>query len=240
VQTASNSFDVSTIEEFIDIDKLGHGFTSVDPLEEVDIGDCKTPRPNFVNKTLEADPRNEMIGLLKEYSDCLLNDMLGLSQGLVEHGLPIKPCFRPFKQIPRSFHSDLLPRINDEIHWLLEANFRPSIYAEWVSNIVLAEKKDSGKLRVCIDFQNLNRATPKDEYPMLVADMLINNGSGKRVISFLDSNTRYNQIFMAEKDASKMTFICPGFIGLFEWVVMTFGLKKCRCHLSEGYEFDLS
>jgi hypothetical protein len=87
-------------------------------------------------------------------------------------------------------------------------------------------EKESGKLRVCIDFCNLNRATPKDEYPMPIADTLINNASGNRIISFLDGNVGYNQIYMAEEDASKTTFICPGFIGLFEWVVMTFGLKK--------------
>jgi hypothetical protein len=79
---------------------------------------------------------------------------------------------------------------------------------------------------VCIDFHNLNRATPKYEYPMPIADMLIDNASGNRIISFLDGNAGYNQIFMAEEDASKTTFICPGFIGLFEWVVMTFGLKN--------------
>jgi hypothetical protein len=61
---------------------------------------------------------------------------------------------------------------------------------------------------------------------MPIADMLINNTSGHRVISFLDGNTGYNQIFMAEEDTSKTAFRCPSFIGLFEWVVMTFGLKN--------------
>jgi hypothetical protein len=88
------------------------------------------------------------------------------------------------------------------------------------------EKKESGKLRVCIGFCNLKRATPKYEYPMPIADMLINNASRNRMISFLDDNVGYNLIFMVEEDASKMTFICPGFIGLFEWVVMTYGLKN--------------
>jgi hypothetical protein len=131
--------------------------------------------------------------------------------------------------------------IKDEIHRLLEANFiRPCRFVEWISNIVPVEKKESDKLRVCNDFHNLNRATPKDEYLIPIADVLINNASGNRIISFLDGNAGYNQIFMAEEDASKTAFICPGFIGLFEWVVMTFGLKKCWRYLLEGYEFDVS
>jgi hypothetical protein len=91
---------------------------------------------------------------------------------------------------------------------------------------VPVEKKESGNLRVCIDFHNLNRATPKDEYSMPIVNILINNASGNIIISFLDGNAEYNQIFMAEEDAPKTAFICPGFIGLFEWVVMTFGLKN--------------
>jgi hypothetical protein len=46
------------------------------------------------------------------------------------------------------------------------------------------EKKNIGKIRVCIDFCNLNKATPKDEYAMPIADMFINNALGHRVISF--------------------------------------------------------
>jgi hypothetical protein len=68
-------------------------------------------------------------------------------------------------------------------------------------------------------------ATCKDEYHMPIADMLINDALGHKVLSFLDGNAGYNQNFMAEEDMYKTTFTCPGFIGLFEWVVMTFGLK---------------
>jgi hypothetical protein len=45
-------------------------------------------------------------------------------------------------------------------------------------------------------------------------------------ISFLDGNASYNQIFMTAEDMSKMAFRCPALIGLFEWVVMTFGFKN--------------
>ena len=88
------------------------------------------------------------------------------------------------------------------------------------------EKKGSDKIRACIDFRDLNRATPKDEYPMPIADILINEASGHKVISFLDGNAGYNKIFMAEEDSAKTVFHCPGFVGLFEWTVMTFGLKN--------------
>jgi hypothetical protein len=94
-----------------------------------------------------------------------------------------------------------------------------------VSNLVQVEKKNTGKIRVCDDFCNLNRANLKESYPMSVVDILINSASGNKVISFLDGNTGYNQIFMVEEDVRKTVFRCPGFVGLFEWVVITF-----RCH----------
>jgi hypothetical protein len=141
--------------------------------------------------------------------------------------VPIKSGFRPYKQLARRFNLIIHDRVKEEVERLLDAGFiRPCQYAEWVSNIIPVEKKGTGKIRVCIDFHNLNKATPKDEYPMPIADMLINNASGHRIISFLDGNAGYNQIFMAEEDMSETSFRCPGFIGLFEWVVMISGLKN--------------
>ena len=81
-------------------------------------------------------------------------------------------------------------------------------------------------MRVCIDFWDLNKATLKDEYPMPVADQLVDATSGHKILSFMDGNAGYNQIFMAEEDIHKTAFRCPGAISLFEWVVMTFGLKS--------------
>jgi hypothetical protein len=72
--------------------------------------------------------------------------------------------------------------IKEEIDCLLKVNFiRPCKYAQWITNIVPVEKKGSGRIRVCIDFRNLNRATPKDEYPIPIIDMLINDASGHKI-----------------------------------------------------------
>jgi hypothetical protein len=65
-----------------------------------------------------------------------------------------------------------------------------------------------------------------DGYPMPVADLSVDATARHMVISFMDDNAGYNQIFMAIEDISKTTFRCPGHIGLFEWIVMTFGLKN--------------
>jgi hypothetical protein len=77
-----------------------------------------------------------------------------------------------------------------------------------------------------VDFRDLNRATPKDEYPMPVAEMLINAAAGNKILSFMDGNDGYNQIFMVPKDIHKTAFRVPCAVGLFEYMVMTFGLKN--------------
>jgi hypothetical protein len=165
-----------------------------------------------------------------EFIDCFAwtyMEMSGLSKELVEHVLPIKKGFKPYKKPSRNFSLELLGRIKEEVERLLEAKFiRTCHYVKWIFNIVPMEKKNMGKIRICVDFRNLNQATPKDRYPMPIAEDLIDMESEHKVISFLDGNVRYNQIFMAEEDIAKTALRCPIFVGLFEWVVMTFGLKN--------------
>nr|XP_025628590.1 uncharacterized protein LOC112721775 [Arachis hypogaea] len=70
------------------------------------------------------------------------------------------------------------------------------------------------KLRVCIDFRDLNSATPKDEHFMPIADMLIDSAVGNEILSFMDGYLRYNQIFIAEDDRA-MNGIFHEYIGRF-------------------------
>jgi hypothetical protein len=152
--------------------------------------------------------------------------MSGLDRSIIKHRLPLKKGFWPFQQWVCQMRTEVLEEVKKEIEMMLEAGFiRPSRYAEWISSIVPIQKKD-GQWCVYVDFRDLNRATPKDEYPMPVAETLINAAAGNKILSFMDGNASYNQIFMALEDIQKTALRVPGAVGLFEYVVITFGLKN--------------
>jgi hypothetical protein len=58
------------IEDFDEVKKLEQGFSSADPLEEIDIGDGITPRPTLVNKNMTLEHKDAIIKLLRDYIDC--------------------------------------------------------------------------------------------------------------------------------------------------------------------------
>jgi hypothetical protein len=208
---------------------LGYGFTSADELDEVDIGPRDKPHPTFINKKFEPSLWEPMIALLKEYSDCFAWDYTeipGLDRSIIEHRLPLKKGFRPFQQWARQMRTEALEEVKKEIEKMLEVGFtRLCRYTEWISSNVPVQKKD-GQWWVSVDFRNLNRATPKEEYPMPVAETLINAAAGNKILSFMDGNAGYNHIFMALEDIHKTAFRVPGVVGLFKHVVMTVGLKN--------------
>ena len=69
-------------------------------------------------------------------------------------------------------------------------------YPKWLANVVLVPKKD-GKVRVCVDFRNLNKNSPKDDFPLPHIDMLVDSIVGHAMLSFMDGFTNYNQNLMA-------------------------------------------
>jgi hypothetical protein len=175
--------------------KLGYGFTSADELEEIDIGPGDKSRPTFISKKLDPSLREPMIALLKEYSNYFAWDyteMPGLDRSIIEHWLPLKKGFWPFQQWACQMRTEVLVEVKKEIEKMLEAGFiRPCRYAEWISSILPIQKND-GRWWVRVDFRDLNRATPKDEYPMPIAETLINVAAGNKILSFTDDNTGYN------------------------------------------------
>ena len=114
--------------------------------------------------------------------------------------------------------------IREEVDKLKEAEaIKEVYYLEWLANMVVVNKKN-GKWRVCVDFKDLNKACPKDPFPMPKINQLVDATFGHPKMSFLDAFQRYHQIALAPKDQEKTSFITP--TGNFYYKVMSFGLKN--------------
>ena len=86
--------------------------------------------------------------------------------------------------------------------------------------------KNDGKVRMCVDFRDLNKACPKDDFPLPHIDVLMDNTTGSTLMSFMDGFLGYNQIKMALKDVTKTTFTIEW--GIYCYPVMLFGHKNLR------------
>ena len=79
-------------------------------------------------------------------------------------------------------------------------------YHEWLANVVPVPKKND-KVRVCVDFRDLNKASPKDDFPLPHIDMLMDSTTRHSMLSFMDGFSGYNQNLTAPKDMEKISFI---------------------------------
>ena len=77
---------------------------------------------------------------------------------------------------------------------------------------------------MCVDFRDLNKASPKDDFPLPHIDILVDNTANHALLSFMDGYAGYNHIKMAKEDMEKTTFITPW--GTYCYTVMPFGLKN--------------
>jgi len=122
--------------------------------------------------------------------------------------------------------SEVSLKIKDEVEKQFNARFLAvATYPQWVANVVPVPKKD-GKVRMCVDYQDLNRVSPKDDFPLPHIDILVDNIAKFLLFSFMDGFSGYNQIKMTLEDIEKTTFITPW--GTFCYKVMSFGLKNAR------------
>ena len=83
---------------------------------------------------------------------------------------------------------------------------REVYYLDWLANVVLV-KKANDKWRMSVEFTNLNKACPKDSYPLSRIDQLVDSTAGHKLVSFMDVFSGYNQIRMDEADQEKTSFI---------------------------------
>ena len=180
-----------------------------------------------IGSSLSPDEKSKLIDVLRSYLDVFAwsyEDMPGLDPTIVQHHLPILPHARLVKQKLRRLHPRWSLQVKEEIQKQLLVGFLLVVeYPEWLANVVPVPKKD-GKVRVCVDFRDLNKASPKDDFPLPHIDMLVYSTAGHPMLSFMDGFSGYNQILMDLEDVEKTSFITEW--GTYCYRVMPFGLKN--------------
>ena len=127
----------------------------------------------------------------------------------IVYKLNMDPSFPPKKQKPKRASKEHVDAVKLEVQRLKEAGvIREIFFSKWLANTVVVKKKN-GKWRVCVDFTDLNRASPKDLFPMPKIDQLVDATYGHPRMSFLDAFQGYHQIALAPKDREKTAFISP-------------------------------
>ena len=115
-------------------------------------------------------------------------------------------------------------QVKEEIEKQVKAGFLKVIeYSDWLANIVPVAKKD-GRVRMCVVYWDLNKASSKDDFPLPHIDMLVDATARHALFSFMDGFSGYNQILMAPEDMEEATFITEW--GVYCYPVMPFGLKN--------------
>ncbi|XP_055960634.1 uncharacterized protein LOC130015110 [Mercurialis annua] len=151
-------------------------------------------------------------------------EIVGINPKVASHKLNVIPGSVPKVQKKRRFTEERQKIIADEVNILEAADFIHEVfYPEWVANIVLV-KKANGKYRMCVDFTDLNKACPKDSYPLPNIDQLVDSTACYLLYSFVDAAQGYHQIPMEEKDQEKTSFVTDR--GTYCYKVMPFGLKN--------------
>ena len=199
----------------------------IEETEKINLSNNSDSKLVQIGLTLSQAERDDLIKLLSEYVDVFAwsyHDMPGVDPSIGQHTIPLIPGSKPIMQKLRRMKPDVSLKIQEEVSKQLEAGFiREAKYPEWIANVVPVPKKD-GKVRMCVDYRDLNRASPKDGFPLPHIDILVDNTANHALLSFMDGYAGYNQIPMAEEDMEKTTFITQW--GTYCYTVMPFGLKN--------------
>ena len=133
--------------------------------------------------------------------------MPGIPANIIQHHLNVDPKKKPVQQRRRFFALEWSKAVMDEVNKLHAANFiREVYYPEWLANVVMV-KKANRKWRMCVDFMDLNNTCPKDSFPLPKIDQLIDSTARRKLLTFMDAFSGYNQIQMAKEDQEKTAFI---------------------------------
>ncbi|KAH9291021.1 hypothetical protein KI387_044150 [Taxus chinensis] len=180
----------------------------------VNIGKCCSPKE-----------KRRFFTLFKKYSDVLAyyyDELKSFQPKEMHHSIRLNQDAKPFRQKQRPYNPKITDTIKEEVMNMLNARIIfPIHHSTWVANIVPVWKKN-GKIRICVDFHNLNQASLKDNYPLPIMDHFLQGVIESEILSLLDGFLGYNQIKVVEEDRAKITFTMPW--GTFSYSRMPFGI----------------
>ena len=134
-----------------------------------------------VGNTLTTSEKDALVTLLIEFKEVFAwsyGDMPRIDIDIVQHCIPTNPTMKPVKQNLRRMKPEWTLMIKEEAKKQYNAGFlRVVNYPEWLANVVPVPKKDE-KVRIYVDFRDLNKANPKDDFPLPHIDVLVDNIAG--------------------------------------------------------------
>lgn len=182
-------------------------------MDVINLGTEENKKEVKVGTALEDKNKEGLVKLLHEYAYAFAwsyQDMSGLDTNIVVHKLLLKPECPPVKQKLRRIRPDMSLKIKEEVQKQFGTGFLAfSKYPQWLASTVPIPKKD-GKVRMCVDYRDLNMESPKDDLPLLHIDVLVDNTAQFSIFSFMDGFSGYNQINISPTDMEKLRFSVPG------------------------------
>src|SRR6185312_306290 len=196
------------------------------PMKTVQIG-ADSSRTTRIAGNLEEKYEDALITFLRANVDVFAwepSQMPGIPMEVIEHHLRIYPDAMPVRQKPQKQSVQRQNFIREEVCKLLHTGFIEEVqHPEWLANPVVVPKAN-GKLRMCIDYTSLNKACPRDPYPLPCIDQIVDSTSGCDLLSFLDAYSGFHQIQMSREDRKHTAFVIID--GLYCYIVMPYGLRN--------------
>ena len=159
----------------LEVEKQGANPEPIDQVQTLQISKEKIVR---VGLELEPDIKEDISKVLSQYSDSFTSkatEIIGVDPQIASYSLNINPRMKLVIYKKRKFVYERQKLIAEKIKKLLDAEFiREVTHPEWVANVVLV-KKVYGKYLMCVDYTDLNKACPKDSYPLSIIDQLVDS-----------------------------------------------------------------
>jgi hypothetical protein len=186
-------------------------------------------RTVMIGTEVSTEEEDQLLQFLHQNQDVFAwskSDLTGVHRSVIEHAPNTNPKVKPKLQRQQPMSDDRVKSAEAEVQKLLDARIiREVQYPVWVSNVVMVPKKN-GNMRMCIDFTELNKACPKDPYPLPRIDIIIDQAAGCEMLSLLDCFSAYHQVWMRREDEAKTGFTTP--FGIFCFIRMPEGLRNAE------------